>query len=372
MLLSLLVPVAFACGGFVPTEGALVASDAQQAVFEIGTDSVTVTYRARYVGNAADFAWVLAVPGAITDVAEGDPALIDAVALASAPQVELDPKSDDGCGCGSSAGLRSKGDAGNFGGDTGVEVTGTGFAGDFEYTTLSATDADSLSTWLTDHGYDVSLLSDALEAYVADPIGYEFVAVQLAPDVAQTPEGGVELDPLRITYGAGADGALHTVFPARLGRTATVEEVRTELFVLATGTATLSGWEAVANPDETDGETWDILGADYWDPSGMYYQHLLRLGGDQRRMWLAYAGPFRTETGERWLTRYDAVVHPDANVVDPVFTDSGERTEATTIIYLQDETTYERTHEDTGAWIVPVGLLAGAGLRRRRNRRSEA
>ena len=31
-----------------------------QALFELGED-VTVTYRARYTGNAADFAWVLAV-----------------------------------------------------------------------------------------------------------------------------------------------------------------------------------------------------------------------------------------------------------------------------------------------------------------------
>jgi hypothetical protein len=355
--------------------GALAASDAQQALFDIGTDAITVTYRARYSGDAADFAWVLALPGHVTGVAEGDGDTLDEIAAESAPRVEVDPAVYDqssGCGCG--MGAASKGDAaggdfgdtaGDTGGSRGVEVTGTGYAGAFEYTTLAASDADSLVQWLDDHGYDTALISAAVGAYVEDPLDYEFVAVQLRPDVAQTPEGGVMLTPLQITYGAAADGALHAIFPATLGKTSTVDTVNTEIFVLASGTASLSGWDAADNPDDNGDEPGDFVAPDYVDPSGVYYDGLLHLGGAARKMWLAYAGRHYTEMGERWLTRYDAVVYPATNVVDAEFTDSGEQTEASTVIYLQEESAYEEQHPyDTGLGI--VAFLGALGLRRRR------
>lgn len=369
MFLSLLVPSVFACGAFLPQEGALVTSDAQQALFELGADAITVTYRATYAGDAADFAWVLAVPGAVQEVAEGDAALLDAVVEASAPQVALDPDigSGGGAGCGCTrGGALSKGEDGasDFG-DTGVTVTSTGFAGEYAYTTLTATDAGSLRTWLTDHGYDIGYAADAIDAYVADPLGYAFVAVQLRPEAAAV-DGLVELEPLRIRYGAAADGALHAGFPARMGRGATVEEVRTEIYVLASGTAALGGgWEAPANPAESDDRPGDFIAPDYEDPSGVYAAGLRALGGAQRGMWLAYAGAYRTEAGERWLTRFDAIVAPSTYTTDPELSDSGAQTEAQTVVYLMDETTYEDRYP-TAALLLPLGLMGGALLRRRR------
>ncbi len=366
MLLFTLLHPALACGGFVPTEGALAASSAQRALFDLGADAVTVTYDARYAGNAADFAWVIAVPGPITDVAEGDAELLADVERASAPQVEVDPAVyEEGCSCAP----QTKGDAGGgfSNDDAGVVVTGSGFAGNLAYTTLAASDADSLAVWLDEHGYDTSYIGSAIEQYVSDPLDYEFVAVQLRPDTPETPEGGVLLDPLRITYGAAADGALHLVFPAMLGRSSTVETVRTEMYVLATGTATLGGgWEAPANPPETEEDPWDLVLPDYASPDGAYYSHLLSLGGEERQMWMAYAGAYATDAGERWLTRYDAIVYPATNTVDPVFTDSGERTEASTLIYVMEEAAFERSYDTGTAWLLPLGLLAGVGLRRRR------
>lgn len=370
-----LASAAHACGGFVPTAGKLAASDAQQALFDLGADSITVTYRARYEGDAADFAWVLAVPGGIAAVEEGDGDRLDALVEASAPTVEVDPaitdESGGGCGCGSSdyaGGLKN--DRGGGGGDTGVTVTGSGFAGDFEYTTLSATDADALKTWLDDHGYDTTLIAPAIADYVADALGYEFVAVQLRPDVETTPEGGVVLDPLAITYGAGADGFLHAVFPAKLGQSSTVGHVRTEILVLGTGTATISGWEGVANPDEKDGHAWDVAGPDYVDPSGLYTQLLLHHGDTQRKAWEAFAGAVDDGGTERWLTRYDALVTPATNSIDPEFADGTSQTAATTVIYVQDETTFEDEVTATEEfYIAGAGMLGLAGwLRRRRAR----
>jgi hypothetical protein len=365
-LVSLFFSPALACGGFAPQSGALAASDAQQALFDLGAESISVTYRAHYTGNADDFAWVLAVPGRVDAVAEGDGDRLDAIALASTPQVEIDPAVDSGGGCG--CGAQSKGGLTNdraFGGDTGVEVTGSGLAGDYAYTTLAASDADGLVQWLTDHGYDVSLLEDAIAAYVADPLDYEFVAVQLVPDAPDVSDNGVDLVPLQITYGPASDGALHAVFPAKLGATSSVETVRTEIFVLGEGTAALSGWDPVANPDEADGHTWDAVAPDYHDPSGVYYQHLLAYGGAQRRMWLAFADTYSDEGTERWLTRYDAIVFPATNSVDPVFTDSDDHTPASTVIYLMEESAFEDAYPGDTAAVLVVGLVGLLGWRRK-------
>lgn len=101
MLILFLVRAAFACGGFAPTAGALAASDAQQALFQLGANSITVTYRARYEGDAADFAWVLAVSGSIADVNESDGEVLDALLAASQPLVDVDPAiaTDAACSC---------------------------------------------------------------------------------------------------------------------------------------------------------------------------------------------------------------------------------------------------------------------------------
>ena len=105
-LSAALLPDAHACGGFAPQEGSLVSSDAQQALFDTRTTGeIAVTYRARYNGDAADFAWVIAVPGTIREVVEGDAAWLDTLLEASAPQVEVDPaiaeaESSGRCGCG--------------------------------------------------------------------------------------------------------------------------------------------------------------------------------------------------------------------------------------------------------------------------------
>jgi hypothetical protein len=367
-MLFVLIDAALACGGFAPTDGSLVSSDSQQALFDLGAETITVTYRAVYEGNAADFAWVIAVPGVISSVAEGDAEQLERLAEVSAPEVVVDPAVSDaevGCGCGGSKSDALSGGRG-WEGDTGgaVTVTGSGFAGDFSYTTLAASDAASLTTWLDENGYDTSYVAGAIEAYVADPIGYEFVAVQLRPDAADTEDGGVRLDPLAITYGPAGDGALHAVYPAMLARSATVDSLRTEIYVLASGLATVGGgWTGVDNPATTEESPGDIVGPDYENPDGLYAAHVSALGGEQRQMWLAWAG----ELDGRWLTRWDAIVAPATNVTDPIFTNSGDEVSADTVIYLQEESAYEAEHP-SGAilWLLPMGLAAGVGLRRRR------
>ena len=164
----------------------------------------------------------------------------------------------------------------------------------------------------------------------------------------------MEVDPLAITYGAGDDGAMHALFPATLGVTSSVEYVRTEIFVLGSGTATLSGWEAVPNPDTDPG---DAVAPDYIGGESMYQSLLLSHGDTERKMWLAWSGAYTTSAGDRWLTRYDAMVTPATNTIDPVFADSSKKTEAETILYVMEEGAYEEAYP-AGAW----GVLALLGL----------
>lgn len=379
--LSLLIHPAFACGGFVPMPGEVVSSDAQQALFDVGADSITVTYRARYRGSPTDFAWVVAVPGHIATVEKGDAARLDAIQLASAPVVKVDPdvNSGGGCGCGATDNGVSKGDVGGDLGDSnGLEVTGHGYAGNLEYTTLSAENADSLNAWLADNGYDTSLIADSVTGYVDDPTGYEWVAVRLIPELTEVGtdtgwngEGApVLVDPLKITYGAADDGELHTIFPSKLGVTSSSTSVRTEIYVLATGFSTLSGWDTAEGGGKTAEQPYDIIAPDYVSPTGMYEGLLSSVGGTVPRMFLVYANAYTDAGASRWLTRYDSIVAPATNTLDPVFTDSGKERKESTDIYSQEEANYEAEHPDGGegyyTWLFPVGLLGAATWRRRK------
>lgn len=364
MILVLSLARAHACAMMVPAAGSLAASDAQRALFELGADAITVTYEATYAGNAADFAWVIAVPGAIETVAEGDADLLGELRAMSEPEVFVEPADQgqaSGCGCMETEydGARSM-DA-EAGGDNalgGVEVTATGYAGDYEYVTLRAADADALVQWLDEHGYDSTLIAPAVATYVADPLDYEFVAVQLRPDVAETGEGGVALDPLEIRYGLAADGALHASFPARMGASGTVEEVRTEWYVLAGGTAALGGWTTPGNSNvDSDGD-YDIVIPDYEDPAGAYAGMLRELGQSGPVAWTTFSGAYGQGL---WLTRFDAIVAPATNSVDAEFVDSGAQEQVRTSIHVMPEADYEAMV----AALLPlgVGLL---GWKRRR------
>lgn len=366
LLLAFVSPV-WACGGFVPQAGSLTSSDAQQALFQIGAEEIEVTYAARYSGNAADFAWVIAVPGEVLAVEEGDAELLAALQEASAPQVEVDPVSDDasGCGCGAQG---TKGGDGALndrvgGSDTGgVGVEGAGFAGDYEYTILSASDAGSLLTWLDEHGYDGSMIGTAVTAYVEDPLDWAFVAVRYAPDNADA-ASPVALDPLRIRYGKADDGELHAIFPGRLGQSSSVERVLTETYVLADSRAELSGgWSAPENADEKDGHTWDVVTVDYSSAEGAWHHLLLEFGDTKPGMWMTWSGAYEG----RWLTRYDSYLTPATYNSDPVFSESGDNVQADTVIYMMAEATWEESYEGEGA-VVAAGLASfGFMLWRRR------
>jgi len=355
MFVVALVAPAWACGGFVTLDHAeaLAASDAQQAIFEVGADQVVVEYRAHYDGNAADFGWIIPVPGPVSDVAEGDAGRFDALAELTAPQVNywVAPEDDDGSGgCGCLPGRALKG-GDNFdsaaGGDRlGVHVVGSGYAGDFQYTILDASDATALTTWLDAHGYDTTYADAPIAAYVADPVGFQWVAVQLTPDTPTTPEGGVNLAPLRITYGASGDGVLRPLFPARMGSTIQLPQVRNEMYVLGDTPFTVgNGW--VANED------FHLYVEEGGDPELAYEGLLLSVGGSQQGAVTVWRDVY-DQSGPTpvWLTRFDAVVAPGTYTTDMSFVAAPDADARGFFIEVGG---YGYT------LLAPVGLLGGLG-----------
>lgn len=363
MILSLLAQSAFACGGLVPSLAStsqLAASDALQAILDIGSSDVTVDYRVHYTGSAEDFAWIIPVPGEVLAVEEGDDARFDDLAALTAPTVRIftmqDADEGDGGGFGC-LGARSKNDAlagglyDSAASDNGglVTITGQGYAGDYSYTIVSAEDSAAFGDWLSAQGYDLTYAAGPIAEYVADPTGFQWVTVQLRPDVPTTPEGGVNLSPLRIRYGAArGDDRLHAIYPSRMGASIQLSEVRTELFVVADG-------HAVAGNGWTTNTDMYLNLSEGSDPAVGYADFLRSVGGDQRGLVEVWQGPWTDEAGNaRVLTRFDSITAPSVNTADIAFASDGDAdvVRALTI--------------DVGAYyyggLVPLGLLGVAGL----------
>ena len=382
MLLSLMVHSALACGGLVVSSvdlDQIAASDAQQAFFNVGTDAVSVEYRVRYKGDAASFAWVIPVPGVVTAVEEGSEETFTAAETMTAPDVARityggsGGGEDDavvGCGCGADNALKG-GDFSDTSGaeDSGITIKGSGYAGGYTYTILAAEDADDFKVWLSANGYDTTISGPSIDDYVADSIGFEWVAVQLVPDAPSTPDGGVLLTPLRIRYAAAEDGGLHVLFPNRMGSTAMVDTTRVEVYVLASGFADVSGWTAPENDyEEGIGDSGygdaDLYGSESDDPEALYEALLLETGGTQTAWWNAWAGAYTDPVSGTagYLTRYDTIVAPATQTLDAVFTDSGAARDVTTTIQISG---YARVVRGVAGLPFLLGGLAAWATRRR-------
>ncbi len=362
-----LIPQALPCAGLVTIDATsqIAASDAQQAILTVGDGEVSAEYRVRYTGNADDFAWIIPVPGKVETVEEGSDDRFEELEALTAPGVGTIPAEDDapGCGCGAAGknDLAERGgafDTGTFSDSTGVSVVGTGYAGAFQWTILEATEADGLVQWLTDRGYDTSVSAPSIADYVEDPAGFSWVAVQLVPEEAATPNGGVLLSPLRITWSARDDGSLAIAYPARMARTSMLSEVRLELWVVA-------GSRVEPGAPWTSDRAWDAAW-EIWAEAGetaedAYTGALREVGGMRPAVAGVWGG---VDDAGRYVTRYDTIVAPAVNAQDLVFAETGDRVEARTLIGVPAEDT-----SAASVLLLPLALTGWALRRARRPRR---
>jgi hypothetical protein len=341
MLLLWTVTAAWPCGGVFHAKGTLAESPAQEAIFREGDGWSEVDYRVEYEGDAADFGWVIPIPGAFASLKEANLELFDTYRNCTQPILEyVGDDEDSGCSCARS---QSKNDAGGLGDTRGdVTVVAEGFAGDYEYTVLEATSTAGLLTWLDEHGWETMGADAALDAYVAAG-GFQFVSIALMPTVAETPETGRELPPIRIRYEGN-----ELRYPAMMARVAMeLTEIRTRIFVEGEERATVTGWSAeeVGNLHAETG----VIAMDVFD------DRLRELGGDHAGFGLVAA---LTCSGTH-VTRFESLTAPAAHTVDATFAIDGGMYDYETRITVDDtEGMYDT------AWLF-VPLLGLAWKRRR-------
>ena len=354
-LLALSAP-ALPCVALVHEPGELAESDGQETIFwrDAASGDAVVEYLVRYEGTAADFGWIIAIPGAFTQMSDGDEAHFEALREATSPAVwymSTAPYESGGC-CLSNAKSDGGGERGNSLGDSGallqdgVDIVAEGFTGTYSYTAVAADDATALQAWLDTNGWDVGDTADAIDAYVAD--GFGFVLVELLPSVGETPDEGRTLPPVVIQYGGG-----DMVFPARMAVGFGSQVFQSTVWVLGEHAATVSGWTSTQ-------ESW-LEGSD--DPDVVWEEALWAAGGDSPGYLLSHARKFtfHEDFDLGWVTRFDALAAGSAHTVDATFELDGEDVDVSTTIEVWGAS-------DTGCGADPaaVGLLGLGVLIRRR------
>jgi hypothetical protein len=247
LCLALLGPAssaALACGGFAHEGGKLAEAASEEVILERDGGSVLVSYRVEYTGDAESFGWLIPLPGSFESLVETDRARFDALRELTAPdwfEFSGDSSGQEGgrsCGCSEDMALKGgmnfdTGRANSAG--LGVEVLAEGYSGEFAYSALEVTSAEDLQAWLAQRGWNLGDFS-TVEDYVAEG-GFQWVALEMAPDSAETPELGREVPAIQIRYTGE-----RMLFPARMSRSSENSEQHTRIYVLGDQGVRLSGW----------------------------------------------------------------------------------------------------------------------------------
>jgi hypothetical protein len=243
-----------ACGGFFCDAGPTVMpvdQTGETIVFwidETGPEPFTEAHiQIQYEGEAEQFAWIIPVL-AVPEVLVGSQSLFDNLLQATVPQFVTQNSVTGDCGGGFGLGC-SKDDAGSlnsfqgsFGsdeggdgdGDGGPDILDRGFAGAFEYVTLTGDSVDEVVTWLEMAGYAQDPEAPPiLEQYLQE--GFVFVAVKLRSGAS------VEaIHPLAIRY-AGVEPCI----PIRLTRIAAVDDMAIRAMFLGDARVAPQNWPHV-------------------------------------------------------------------------------------------------------------------------------
>jgi hypothetical protein len=206
----------------------------------------------QYEGDAERFAWIVPVT-AVPEVLVGSQALFDATLAATVPTFTINTQSIGDCfgggvgigfGCGDDAVAGDferftgfAGETGGFDGDDeggGAEILDRGFAGAFEYVTLTGDNIQEVIDWLEQNGYaQDDEAPPILEEYLQE--GFVFVAIKL-----QSGAGVDEIHPLAIRY-PGTEPCI----PIRLTRIAAVDDMAIRAFFLSDSRYAPSNWPHV-------------------------------------------------------------------------------------------------------------------------------
>ncbi|HEU5484163.1 MAG TPA: DUF2330 domain-containing protein, partial [Microlunatus sp.] len=207
---------ACACGGFVAAEGERVAADAEYAVLTHDGATERVLLSMSALADTPDAALLLPTP-APAEAVLADSGVFAELDRLTAPEVEVEYRWWPRWSRGDTAGA-----PGGVGGAPPVSVLKTTRLGDLEVTTLAATDATALASWLDSHGYALADgLAEALQPYVTD--GWYYTAIRLT---TESDDLSGALQPLNLTF-----RSTELVYPMRLSAAASQSQfVQTFVF----------------------------------------------------------------------------------------------------------------------------------------------
>jgi hypothetical protein len=251
--LATLAPTrAQACGGTFCDGGGPVAMPVDQTgetivfwIDESGPEPFTEAHiQIQYEGEAQEFAWIIPVT-AEPEVLVGSQALFDNMLQATVPTFVRQSTTIGDCsggfgfGCGLALGdlAEQGGNSFNDGGDSdtdGPDILDRGFAGAFEYVTLTGDSVDEVVTWLEMAGYaQDDEAPPILEEYLQED--FVFVAVKLRSGAEVE-----EIHPLAIRY-----PGVEPCIPIRLTRIAAVDDMAIRAMFLGDSRVAPTNWPHV-------------------------------------------------------------------------------------------------------------------------------
>ncbi|MBD8079648.1 DUF2330 domain-containing protein [Cellulosimicrobium arenosum] len=207
---------ACACGAVVDSAAYESAVTAETAALLWDGETETVLLELAAFSTAPEVGLLLPTP-APAEVALADPEIFRELDEVTAPRPVV---SEHRWWPELSFGLED----GSAGGAPSVAVLDEVRLGPLDVTTLAATDAKALRSWLAEREFELSpSIEKALAPYVEEK--WSFVAARLAPEAAGQLDG--TLQPLRVTFPSDT-----LVYPMRMSSAASAEQ-RTRTYVLA-------------------------------------------------------------------------------------------------------------------------------------------
>lgn len=272
---------ASACGGcFHEMETTQVVG--HRMILSVSQDATTLWDQVKYTGEPQSFAWVLPIKGQVTVGVSSD-ALFQVLDQTTQVTITNPPIPCNG-GPPSSTGAVGNGGAGGMGGG-GVVVINEEVVGPYESVQLSSQDPMALTTWLTDHGYQIPAnIAPVIAGYVND--GFDFLALKLVPG-----KGVDSMKPVRVTTaGAGP------VLPLRMVAAGTGVSTAVQLWVFGEGRYEPKNFPSfVIDPKDV---VWD------WDAQKSNYSTLK----DQK---------FTASGGKAWLVDFAGTLF-DGQIKSPI------------------------------------------------------
>lgn len=222
-LLAVLMPASsYACGGFfcqlVPINQA-----AEQIVFRQDGSQITAMVQIQFQGDSEDFSWVVPVPSTPQYEVGSNTAFTD-LERVTRPQFNL-TRTGQECGFAvdqlAVASPTAESDSADGASDGRVIVEDVQDVGGYVVTLISGDNAESISQWLIDNGYDLTEKGEQLLApYVEEQM--KFVAVKL-----QQNRGVGSIQPLIMKYQSDKP-----VVPIRLTAVAALEDMGVLVWLL--------------------------------------------------------------------------------------------------------------------------------------------